>query len=349
MDWAEGLPVEILAAIFERLRSKEHIAVLGGVCRGWRAVLHGAAMRHRVILDLRFADINSTITKYTKEAIESTSAAFVSFGSRFSSTRALVLPEFPTAVTDSAIVALAQACSNLRFVDLRGNRALGDASAEAMGRHCQALRFFACDANELTDNGFVALLKGCKDLERAHFNWFFQATDNAMKAMPDRPALKSLRMFSADQLTDAGIKALCKKCPGMVAIDLSQCTKLTNESAFAASRTWGAQLRYVNFAESKLTDEGLISLSKSCTKLEDVDFSSCFTVTDLGVVALASVCFDMRAIAFNRCPNVTDASVFVIARNCSKLERAEFSHCQVSDVAVIAVLARCANLRFLCQ
>eukprot|EP00455_Lapot_gusevi_P035628 TRINITY_DN3945_c0_g2_i3.p1 TRINITY_DN3945_c0_g2~~TRINITY_DN3945_c0_g2_i3.p1 ORF type:complete len:204 (-),score=36.58 TRINITY_DN3945_c0_g2_i3:27-560(-) len=65
-------------------------------------------------------------------------------------------------ITDTGLIALAQACPRLRHLDFNSQSQISDAGLLALAAHCPSLQYFHISyANAITDHGLLALLRHC--------------------------------------------------------------------------------------------------------------------------------------------------------------------------------------------
>lgn len=86
-------------------------------------------------------------------------------------------------------------------------------------------------------------------------------------------------LFRSAGVTDSGILAIARGCPGLEMINIAYC--------------------------KEITDNSLISLSK-CPKLNTLESRGCPLVTSLGLAAIAVGCKRLMKLDIKKCHNIDD-------------------------------------------
>ena len=140
---------------------------------------------------------------------------------------------------EGCLVALAEACPELRELRLKPNGNVGDATLSALGAHCPRLETLDASGAHCTDNGLRALAAGC-------------------------PQLRELFVAGCKLLTDAGVGALAKGCPQLRLVDLQGCSAVGDAAALKLAEGCAA-LDTVSFQCCPwLGDEGFRALCARC-------------------------------------------------------------------------------------
>lgn len=106
------------------------------------------------------------------------------------------------------------------------------------------------------------------------------------------PHLKEFYCHFNTEITDKGIKEICKNCSNLTIVELSNCTLLT--------------------------DDSLNSL-KSLSNLIRLDMSYCGNISDMGVVESCSSWINMSEIILTFCKKIKDLSVSYLLQNCQSI------------------------------
>ncbi|XP_016115601.1 protein AMN1 homolog [Sinocyclocheilus grahami] len=175
-------------------------------------------------------------------------------------------------------------------------------------------------------------------------------------------------MMSYGTVTDSNISQLVHN--GTHTLDLQNC----KVSDSALKQIYCLQLRTILLRGcADITSEGLEVLASRCPYLQVVDLTGCTAVTDSGIRALARHCKYLEVISLRGCTALSDRALLELGENCRMLHSIYFSGTEVTDqgviglangvcshslkelqmircrsltdVAVTAVLANCANIR----
>lgn len=96
-----------------------------------------------------------------------------------------------------------------------------------------------------------------------------------------------------------------------------------------------------------LEDKTILDLTRSCVKLQDVDFSRVVNVSDSQITTLIDYCLDLRALSIRGCLSVTDVGATAIAR-CKTLRKLKAGGCRnISDSGLIVIAESTAQIQTL--
>ncbi|KAI2648305.1 AMN1-like protein [Labeo rohita] len=156
-------------------------------------------------------------------------------------------------------------------------------------------------------------------------------------------------MMSYGTVTDSNISQLVHS--GTHTLDLQNC----KVSDSALQQIHCPQLRTILLRGcADITSEGLEVLASRSPYLQVVDLTGCTAVTDSGIQALARHCKCLEVVSLRGCTALSDRALLELGENCRMLHSIYFSgteelqmiRCRnLTDVAVTAVLANCANIR----
>ena len=104
-------------------------------------------------------------------------------------------------------------------------------------------------------------------------------------------------MFRCTGITDSGISAVARGCPGLEMINIAYC--------------------------KDITDSSLISLSK-CSSLNTVESRGCPLITSLGLAAIAVGCKQLVKLDIKKCINIDDAGMIPLAHFSQNLRQVPF-------------------------
>jgi hypothetical protein len=118
----------------------------------------------------------------------------------------------------------------------------------------------------------------------------------------------------------------------------------------------------------KLTDYGLISFSKHCTKLVSLHISGSNKITDASLICIFTKCSDLQSLQICYCDNITGTFLIEIVssnlqacdisgcdkitdligiRSCSNLESLHIRCDNITDTGLIGIIRQCSNLQIL--
>ncbi|KAL6839462.1 hypothetical protein ACP4OV_030732 [Aristida adscensionis] len=182
------------------------------------------------------------------------------------------------------------------------------------------------------DDGAEADDLMCCDGDRERSLEGAEATDARLTAAAVADALRgrlgsvSVRgSHPARGVTDAGLSALARGCPGLRSLAL-----------------WDVP---------QVTDAGLAEIAAECHSLERLDITGCPLISDKGLVAVAKGCPELKSLTIEACSGVANEGLKAIGRCCTKLQSVNIKNCaHVDDQGVSGLIcsatASLAKVRF---
>ncbi|XP_044516525.1 leucine-rich repeat-containing protein 29 [Gracilinanus agilis] len=205
---------------------------------------------------------------------------------------------------DASVVSLAQGPlrSSLKLLDLSSCVSLTDSSLLAISANLPllaVLRLAWC--KDITDSGLLGLVERSEEplaphespsqeapnkqprpsllmlraLQELDLTACSKLTDISLTKVLRFPYLKQLSLSLLPELTDMGLVAVAKGCPGLEHLALSHCNCLSDRGWAQAARSW-PRLRHLNLSScNQLTEETLVTIGKVCRRLKVLDVSMC--------------------------------------------------------------------------
>lgn len=205
--------------------------------------------------------------------------------------------------------------------------------------------------NRLSGNAIKSVLKSCKDL-------------------------KQLSFVGCEDLTDAVVEYIIKKCPNLEYIELVNFGHVFGPNVPRRKELFNLswpQLKHIDLSCRDISDATICTIAHSCPKLECLILNGCWDITDVTLSKIAKACHQLRHIDVQSCGNILDTSIENVALSCPDLhciklygdnitdrsidQIAKFSHklqylmlvdCpNVSVISLREVLLKCANLKLI--
>lgn len=126
---------------------------------------------------------------------------------------------------------------------------------------------------------------------------------------------------------------------GLVKVNLSGCSNLTDEVVSAIARLHGGTLEILNLDGcTKVTDKGLFEIANNCLVLNDLDVSKC-SITDSGIAALArGGQMNLQILSLSGCSKVSDRSLPNLLKLGSTLVGLNLQHCNSISNSTVELL-----------
>ncbi|XP_056595141.1 protein AMN1 homolog isoform X2 [Triplophysa dalaica] len=140
--------------------------------------------------------------------------------------------------------------------------------------------------------------------------------------------LRTILLRGCAEITSEGVEVLASQCPYLQLVDLTGCPLVTDSGIQALARHC-KNLEVISLRGcTALSDKALLELGENCKFLHSIYFSGT-DVTDKGVIGLATgVCsHSLKELQMVRCRNLTDLAVTAVLANCANMRIFNFHGC----------------------
>lgn len=140
--------------------------------------------------------------------------------------------------------------------------------------------------------------------------------------------LRTIVIRGCADITSEAVEVLASQCPYLQVVDLTGCALVTDSGIQALARHCKYLEVILLHGCTALSDKALLELGANCKLLHSIDFSRT-DVTDKGVIGLATgVCSkSLKELQMIRCPNLTDLAVTAVVANCANMRIFNFEGC----------------------
>ncbi|KAL3530949.1 hypothetical protein ACH5RR_010271 [Cinchona calisaya] len=171
--------------------------------------------------------------------------------------------------------------------------------------------------------------------------------DDILVAVSDayRVSLRAIDLSKSRFFSNLGLSSLAVKCAGLVEMDLSNATELTDLAAAAIAEA--KNLERLSLARCKLiSDIGIGCIAVGCKKLRFVCLKWCLRVSDLGVGLIAMKCKEIQSLDLSYLP-VTEKCLPPILQ-LQKLKELILVGCSgIDDEGLVTLKHECKELEIL--
>jgi len=197
---------------------------------------------------------------------------------------------------DINVKKIAQACTNLTTLSLRGCMVVNDAGLLELARASAMLKHLNLSySKKISDSGINHITQACTMLEDLDLSWCNKLTDRSLPLIAKNcPQLRHLNCSNLRLLTGKGVKELCKSCTHLESLTFRTCQKLEHCEIVSAS------LRVLNLARcERFSEQSLINIS--CPSLSALNLSGCKRLTDAALDAISTAFHDLEALDLSYC------------------------------------------------
>lgn len=120
-------------------------------------------------------------------------------------------------------------------------------------------------------------------------------------SMAWKATLRCVNLSRSRSFTSIGLLTLVNNCLGLVEIDLSNGTELTDSAAKAIAEARNVETLKLARCK-KITDIGIGCIAVGCKKLKTLCLRWCLRITDLGVDLIAMKCKEIRSLDLSYLP-----------------------------------------------
>lgn len=109
-------------------------------------------------------------------------------------------------------------------------------------------------------------INNLKDLQFLNIAGCYQVTDKSLTRSFCLANCKEINFAKCHNLTQTGLEQVCKKCPALECIDLSEC--IINDSTVEMISRKARRLEILKLNGTQITDESLYSIQNNCNHLK---------------------------------------------------------------------------------
>lgn len=185
----------------------------------------------------------------------------------------------------------------------------------------------------ITDEGMVALARGCPKLQRLYLQENKLVTDRSVRAVAEHCPELQIVGFMGCPVTSQGVIHLTA-LRNLSVLDLRHISELNNETVMEVVRkcrnlsslnlclNWsindrcveiiakeGRSLKELYLVSCKITDHALIAIGQYSSTIETVDAGWCKDITDQGATQIAQSSKSLRYLGLMRCDKVNEETV----------------------------------------
>eukprot|EP00899_Mesostigma_viride_P027446 jgi/Mesvir1/7887/Mv11820-RA.1 len=172
-------------------------------------------------------------------------------------------------------------------------------------------------------------------------DWTLAGPTSLQQVASRYQGLTDLNVASCRGVKDAGIIAIARACPGLTALDVSDCY-VRDRAIIAVAESCRGLVRLAVTDCDWVSDASFEALAAHCHDLEALDANNT-DVTDHGVIEVALHCPRLRRLLLSE--GVSDDGIASVAQNCPRLEHLGIPHCDdMTDDALMMIAAGCPRL-----
>jgi hypothetical protein len=329
----ESIDAGLMAAPMDDVRALQALPRLETLhirARDWPAAVVSqlpARLRHLVLrggtIDLRaLAAVAETCTRLESLAASAVLTAAASpaqsrllkNGLKSIELRAASTPEAPICVARSIVMSPSNVLESLALGDVGDD---ADPVADALHK-CAALRRFSASFSEPS------------------------AADGALEAM-GVARLTELRSLTITRATDYGVKCIKKFGANLTALDLSNCSLVT-QSGLVAALVNTSGLRQLNLSGVASGGAALVKLAPQLTALRELRVDKCGVGSE-ALAALGAACTRLELVSLCANSEATSPAVAGALLQWRRLQTLHIADCAAMDDSLLATISCVATLR----
>jgi len=255
----------------------------------------------------------------------------------------------PVPITDAAIYALCEHCSNITRLGLSNCTRIRDASLFYISQMLSSLEVI--DVSRcllLSGAGWTQLVTTCRHLTTIDISHTRIPIATSLDATSRYTrSLKEVIMHRNDILNDDGLMHLARASQKLQKIDVSHCSDGVTDDGLSSLAMHCPELQHVNTALcASITSAGWIAIAQACVHLQLVTCDLC-NVEDTMLAALGATCHQLESLSMRGCDGISSSGVQQLARGCPLLTDVDFAGCMITDQGVGALAAACPHLQSL--
>lgn len=242
-------------------------------------------------------------------------------------------------ITNSGLQCIAWGLKKLEHLNLRSCRQISDQGIASLcglnGSELNSsfpasqslLSLSLQDCQKLTDESLRYIAQGLPKLRGINLSFCVSITDTGLKSLAKMASLEDLNLRSCDNVSDIGIGFLAEEHGRIQALDMSFCGNVTDASLrhLASSQLMAASLQRLAMTTCAITDDGLVKMAKSSTRLQELHMGQCVKLSDLSLEAIAANMKELTSIDLYGCPDLSPSAIDKLKRQLPKLNKLNLS------------------------
>ena len=139
--------------------------------------------------------------------------------------------------------------------------------------------------------------------------------------------LEAINLRTCDNVSDIGIGFLAEN-EKLTSIDVSFCGNISDSSLkhMASSNSLSQSLRTLSISTCAITDDGLVRLAKSMTKLQELHMGQCVKISDKSLEVVASHMKELSVIdLYGHGQGISEAAIEKLRNQLPKLQTLKLS------------------------
>ncbi len=197
-------------------------------------------------------------------------------------------------------------------------------------------------------------------------------SDSSIASISERTSLIGLKVASNKNISDHCIRYILTSFSNLEVLDISElsiskstylmvapsccflrqlflmnCHSFDDVSLIRIAECAGECLEQIDLTYCyRITDAGIIGLSKCCRHLRYINFSFCLLITNFGIESMAKSCGELSSLVLAGMNQLTDGCLIVVAEYLPLLEELNISACTLlTDSSVIGLILACRCLK----
>ncbi|KAK1282126.1 EIN3-binding F-box protein 2 [Acorus calamus] len=277
-------------------------------------------------------------------------------------------------ISDKGLIAVAKNCPNLVSLTIESCAQIGNLGFQSIGRLCPNLKSVSIkDCPLLGDQGIAGLvsyastsltkikLLGLKvtDMSLALIGHYGKAitdlvfsglsnvSERGFWVLGNALGLQNLKSFivtSCRGMTDLGIEAVGKGCPGLKTLHLRRCVFLSDNGLRAFAKAAGS-LENLQLEEcNRITLAGVVgALLNSNAKFKSLSLVKCLGIRDIPAApAELPSCNSLRSLTIRDCVGFGSSSLAAVGKLCPQLQNVDLSGIVgVTDDGLLPLIETC--------
>ncbi|KAH9519174.1 hypothetical protein Btru_074892 [Bulinus truncatus] len=249
-------------------------------------------------------------------------------------------------ITDESLIAISECAEKLESVCVNGFQSMSDSALVTLlkkhGKSLRTLELYACFS--LTSSVFRSIGEHCINLRRLCLGSCNKLTDSAMITFSTHLArVEELDLRGCKNIRNDCIRKIVKNCPRIHTLVLANCQQISDVALCEIATYLKDTLRVLDVCGcNRVSDQGVISLSKNCDRLTSVDISSTrCTSTSVNHLASNNCNMYLETVKLSFLPGLSEGCVIYLIRQCQRLKLLHIFGCtSLRNVARLCDLNR---------
>lgn len=164
------------------------------------------------------------------------------------------------------------------------------------------------DSQTITDQALKLISNNLSFLRILNLSFCGRITDSGLRFLAKMSTLRELNVRMCEDISDIGIGYLAEGGSRVTHLDLSFCSRVTDDSLIHISQGL-FQLQNLSLCNCNVSDEGISKMVRTCHEIDTLNLGQCRMLTNQSIETIAQHLKRIKEIDLYGCPRITPSAL----------------------------------------